>query len=162
MISDQLFIDSAIRSFQQVVTRIGTVCSKLSEDRQLAEIAPHRNRVIYIWGHLTAIHDAMFPILRLGERLHPELDLVFVSNPDRSMPLPAVAEIKRDWDEVHAQLLSRLPALSPANWLEKHGSVSIEDFDRDPTRNRLAVLLNRTNHASYHLGQLMIGQTNER
>ena len=157
MISDQMFVDSVIRPFQQVVTRIETTCSNLSDDQLLAEVASYKNRVIYIWGHLTAIHDAMFPVLRLGKRLYPELDLAFVSNPDRSMPLPAGTEIKRSWDDIHTLLLLKLPTLSPANWLERHGSVSPEDFDRDPTRNRLAVLLNRTNHASYHLGQMMIG-----
>ncbi len=161
MISDQIFVDSVIRSFQRVVTRIGAVCSNLSEEQLLAEVAPHKNRVIYVWGHLTAIHDAMLPILRLGERLHPELDLTFVSNPDRSIPLPPGAEIRRYWDDVNTLLWLKLPTLSPANWVERHGSVSPEDFDRDPTRNRLTVLLNRTNHASYHLGQLIIGLTNE-
>jgi hypothetical protein len=155
MISDQMFIDSAIRSFLQVVGRIGAVCSNLSEDQLLSEVAPHKNRVIYIWGHLTAIHDAMLPVLRLGERLHPELDIVFVSHPDRSVPLPAVAEIRGYWDDVHTLLLLKLPSLSPADWLERHGSVSPEDFARDPTRNRLAVLLSRTNHSSYHLGQIV-------
>jgi hypothetical protein len=31
-----------------------------------------------------------------------------------------------------------------------------EDDAEDPTRNRLAVLLSRTNHMSYHLGQITL------
>jgi hypothetical protein len=33
--------------------------------------------------------------------------------------------------------------------------VTEEDFANEPHRNRLAILLSRTSHASYHLGQLM-------
>jgi hypothetical protein len=29
-----------------------------------------------------------------------------------------------------------------------------DDYAKDPTRNRLSVLLSRTNHMSYHLGQI--------
>src|SRR6202049_3720287 len=56
----------------------------LSSEEVLREIAPGRNRVLYLWGHLTAAHDAMLPLLGLRERLHPEFELAFVSNPDKS------------------------------------------------------------------------------
>jgi hypothetical protein len=158
MTPEQVFIDAAIRSWQQVVTRVDKLCSNLSEERVLTEVAPGNNRLIYLWGHLTAMHDGMFPVLRLGERLHPELDAVFVSQPDRSVPLPPAAEIKKYWDEVHAELFSRFSTLGTHDWLQRHGSVSAEEFDLDPARNRLAVLLNRTNHVSYHLGQMMLAQ----
>ena len=36
---------------------------------------------------------------------------------------------------------------------QRHAVVSEEDFARDPSRNRFAVLLSRTNHLSSHLGQ---------
>ena len=34
----------------------------LSSEEVLREIAPGRNRLLYLWGHLTAIHDAMLPV----------------------------------------------------------------------------------------------------
>jgi hypothetical protein len=40
--------------------------------------------------------------------------------------------------------------------LRRHNAVSEEDYAKDPTRNRLAVLLSRTNHMSYHLGQITL------
>ena len=40
--------------------------------------------MLYLWGHLTAIHDAMLPLLALRERMHPEFDVAFVSNPHKS------------------------------------------------------------------------------
>src|SRR5882724_616061 len=56
-----------------------------SSEEILREIAPGRNRLLYLWGHLTAVHDGMLPLLALGERLHPEFDVAFVSNPDKSL-----------------------------------------------------------------------------
>ena len=43
------------------------------------------NRIIYLLGHLTAVHDAMIPLLRVGERLYPELADVFIKKPDRAV-----------------------------------------------------------------------------
>ena len=158
MASDEALVQTAISSWEQVIKRAGTLCSSCSEEQLLVEVAPRRNRILYLWGHLTAVDDAMFGVLRLGERLHPELDAVFIAQPDRSVPLPTSAEIARCWDDVHTELLSRFKTLSSKEWLERHGSVSPEDFERNPTRNRLAVLLGRTNHASYHFGQMMLAK----
>jgi hypothetical protein len=41
-------------------------------------------------------------------------------------------------------------------WLHQHRAMSEEDYAKDPTRNRLAVLLSRTNPLSYHLGQVTL------
>ena len=119
-------------------------------------MAPGKNRLIYLWGHLTAIHDAMFSILGLGPRLHPELDVIFVSNPDKTAQVPSAGELKTYWDEVNGKLLSLFASLSPDEWLLPHRAMSEEDYAKDPTRNRLAVLLSRTNHMSFHLGQVIL------
>ena len=84
MTSNRLSVQVAINSWRLVVERTNKIFSSLTQDELLKEVAPGRNRVIYLWGHLTAIHDAMFPILGLGERLHPELDAIFVSSPDKT------------------------------------------------------------------------------
>src|SRR5712672_2860027 len=158
MMPDQIFIAAAISSWQQVVTRVGALCLSLNEEQLLVEVAPGKNRILYLWGHLTAIHDGMFSVLRLGDRLHPELDALFITHPDRSMPLPAPAEIARYGEAIHTALLSRFTTLAPHEWLERHGNVSAEEFERNPARNRLAVLLSRTNHASYHFVQMMLAK----
>jgi hypothetical protein len=158
MTPDQLLIDAAISSWQQVVTRVGALCLSLSEEQLLVEVAPGKNRILYLWGHLTAVHDAMFSALRTGERLCPELDAIFIAQPDRSKPLPASTEIARFWEVIHPALLSTFATLSRHNWLERHGNVSAEEFEQNPKRNRLAVLLSRTNHASYHFGQMMLAK----
>ncbi len=95
MASDEVLIQTAISSWEQVIKRVGTLCLSCSEEQLLVEVAPGKNRISYLWGHLAAVNDAMFSVLRLGERLHPELDAVFIAQPDRSVPLPTSTEIAK-------------------------------------------------------------------
>jgi hypothetical protein len=155
--SQRLSVQVAINSWRLVLERANKTFSSLTEDQLLKEVAPGRNRLFYLWGHLTAVHDAMFPILGLGERLHPELDAIFVSSPDKTgAQRPPLGQLRKYWDEVNGKLLSQLATLSDDQWFERHNAVSGEDYAKDPTRNRLAVLLSRTNHMSHHLGQITL------
>ena len=45
---------------------------------------------------------------------------------------------------------------SPAEWVEKHTSVSAEDFVKEPHRNRYTILLTRTMHMALHFGQVVL------
>jgi hypothetical protein len=47
--------------------------------------------------------------------------------------------------------------MSPSDWLQRHSAVSEEEFAKDPSRSRFSILLSRTNHLSYHLGQAVLG-----
>lgn len=147
----------AIQSWRLAVERADKTFSQLTHDQLLAEVAPGKNRIIYILGHLIAVHDRMFSILGLEPRLHPELDAIFIDNPDKKVAeMPSAEQLKQYWDEVNGTLFSKFQGLSPDEWLLRHRAMSDEDYAKDPTRNRLAVLLNRTNHLSYHLGQVVL------
>jgi hypothetical protein len=157
MTSHELPVKVAINSWRLVVGRADETFSRLTEDQLLREVAPGKNRVIYLWGHLIAVHDRMFEILGLGPRLHPELDAVFIDNPDKALAeTPSAGQLKQYWGEVNEKLLSQFQSLSADEWLLQHRAMSEEDYAKDPTRNRLAVLLSRTNHLSYHLGQVTL------
>ena len=144
MTTHKLSVQVAINSWRLAVERANKIFSSLKEDELLKEVAPGKNRLIYLWRHLTAINDAMLPILRLGKRLHPELDAIFVSSPDKTgARLPPDGELRKYWDDVNAQLLSEFARLSEDEWLQRHKAMSEEDYAKDPTRNRLGVLLNR-------------------
>lgn len=120
----------------------------------LNQVAPGRNRAIYLLAHLISANDGMLTLFGLGEKLFPELD-VYTKNPDRSFDtFPPIAELKRDWEEINMVLTEHFNKMSTADWLAKHTSVSEEDFAKDPQRNKLNALIGRTNHMSYHLGQL--------
>jgi hypothetical protein len=101
------------------------------------------------------VHDAMLPLLGFGDTLHPELVEVFIKNPDKSgLPKPSIADVRAHWEQVNKALISKLEALAPDQWFERHTSVSEEDFAKEPHRNRLNVVLGRTNHLTYHVGQM--------
>src|ERR1700747_2446346 len=132
MTSHKLSVQVAINSWRLVVERANKTLSNLPDEQLLKEVAPGKNRLIYLWGHLTAVHDAMFPILGLGERMHPELDAIFISSPDKAgAPLPPAAELRKYWDEVNGKLLSQFATLSENEWLQRHRSMSEEDYVKD-------------------------------
>jgi hypothetical protein len=83
----------------------------------------------------------------------------YIKSPDRALPDPiSVTDLKKAWGEVNHKLTSAFEAFTPKEWLEKHTAVSDEDFAKDPTRNRLALVMNRTNHASFHRGQAILAK----
>jgi len=100
----------------------------------------------------------MLPLLSLGERLHPEFDAPFVSNPDKSRAdIPSHEQVRRAWNVVKAELRKGFEKMSWSDWVQRHSAASEEDFAKDASRNRFAILLSRTNHLSYHLGQAVLG-----
>jgi DinB superfamily len=154
---EEALVTSTLNSWKNWIERADKSFSPLTEDQMQKEVAPGKNRLIYLVGHLTAVHDRMLPLLDLGPRLHPELDTPFLSNPDRATAeLPKAEEIKKSWQEVNSKLLAGFEKLSPTEWLQKHTSVSEEDFAKDPSRNRFAILQSRTSHLAFHLGQVAL------
>jgi len=151
------YVALGLKAWKALIDRADTLFGALSSEQVLREIAPDRNRLLYLWGHLTAIHDAMLPLLSLGKRLYLEFDVAFVINPDKSQTgTPSHAEIRRAWTTVNGELSKGFEKLSGSDWLERHSAVSEEEFTKDPSRNRFSVLLGRTNHIAYHLGQAVL------
>ena len=157
MTNEDSLCSAALHAWKIAISRFDGAVVSLSDEQLQQQIAPGKNRLLYLVGHLTAVHDRLFPLLGLGERLHPELDEIYLSNPDRTLPdsIP-VSELKRAWSDVNSKLTTEFEKLTPGQWLEKHTAVSDEDFAKDPTRNRLAVLMSRTNHAAFHTGQAVL------
>jgi hypothetical protein len=148
---------TVLNSWKSVNHRFNEVISQFSDESLEKEIAPGRNRALYIVGHVTATNDRLFPLLGIGERRYRDLDSVYIDQPDRTVDDPvAPSTLKAASDDVARRITEALERFSPEEWLEKHTAVSEEDFAKDPGRNRLAVVLSRTNHVSYHLGQIML------
>src|SRR5256884_3575815 len=151
------YVALGLKTWNAQIDRADKLFGGLSSEEVLREIAPGRNRLLYLWGHLTAIHDAMLPLLGLRERLHPEFNVAFVSNPDKSRAgIPSHEQVRRAWNVVNAELWKGFEKMSWPDWVQRHSAVSEEDFAKDASRNRFAVLLSRTNHLSYHLGQAVL------
>jgi hypothetical protein len=154
---DGAFVALGLKAWKAQIERADKLFGSLSSEAVQREVAPGRNRLLYLWGHLTAIHDVMLPLLGLGERLHPEFDAAFVSNPDKSQAAtPSHEQVRQAWDAVNSDLRKGMEGLSWSDWLQRHTAVSEADFAKDTSRNRFAVLLSRTNHLAYHLGQAML------
>jgi hypothetical protein len=155
--NEQLLTAAALGSWNQVVSRLDKTISSFSDEDLEREIAPGRNRIYYLVGHLAAVNDRMLPMLFVGDRLHPELDEPFIAKPDRAAPdTVSPATLKQALKNVNGKLTAAFEKLQPEEWLLRHAAVSEEEFVKEPHRNRLSVLLSRTNHVSFHLGQIVL------
>jgi hypothetical protein len=155
---ENVMVRNAVSSWKQVVGQVDKTIGAFGDEELQREVAPGRNRLYYLLGHLTAVHDRLFSTLRLGKLLHPELDEEFIVKADKTDlddELPA-GELRAAWRDVNDKLTAAMEKLSAEEWLERHDSVSPEDFAKEPQRNRLAVLLSRTTHAAMHEGQMRL------
>jgi len=153
----QLFVKMALQSWESNIQRADKLFTELTDEQLLHQIAPGKNRAYYLLGHFVAVHDRMLPLLGLGERQYPQLDAFFISVPDNveATPFPA-QELRAQWKSINESLEKIFTNLPAEEWFHRHTSVSEEDFKKEPHRNRMNVLLSRTNHVSYHLGQLIL------
>jgi hypothetical protein len=147
----------ALNAWQIQADRTTKFLNESSDELLLKEIAPGRNRGVYLIGHLAAIHDAIPEILGFGKKAHPELATVFITAPDKTIDkIPTVSELRAIWTSVHDRLKNEFAKMPAENWFTRHESMTDADFEKDPARNKLSVLLNRTNHFAYHFGQLRL------
>lgn len=151
----ELFVKMVIDAWELQNSRVDKLLEELSDERLQAETATGKNSGVYILGHLTTVSDGLLPILGFGERLYPQLEEIFIKNPENAgLEKPSAAELKQYWRDVNAEVRKYFEGTTADDWFAKHTAVSDEDFVKQPHRNKLNVLINRTNHQSYHLGQL--------
>ena len=61
-----------------------SLLNTISNEQLQNEIAPNKNRGVYLLGHLIAVHDDMMILLNLGEKLYPQLQKPFIELPDKA------------------------------------------------------------------------------
>lgn len=131
--------------------------NSLSDEQLQKEIAPGKNRGVYLLGHLIAVHDDMLRLLDLGDKKYPELYKIFIEAPDKTVSeIPSAKELRSIWNEQKEDLKQKFESLKSEDWFERHTAVSAEDFSKEPHRNKLNILLTRTTHLAYHTGQLVL------
>jgi DinB superfamily len=154
MTNEELLVANAVAFWNLALARVDKLFMNLTPKELDQPVAPGKNRLIYLWGHLAAVNDSLISLMGLGQRLHPELDEVFITAPDRTAVNEMSAEdVKKAWTEINARLNAEFSKMTAADWLHKHSAVSDADFAKEPLRNRLAILLTRTAHMAYHMGQ---------
>jgi hypothetical protein len=157
MTQEELYVKMALNGWDANIKRADALFKGFSDEVLATEIAPGRNRGIYLLGHLIAVHDAMPVILGLGERHYPELEAPFLTSPDKSgQEMPDADTLRKQWAETNNRLTGLFGNMQPADWFRKHTAVSTEDFEKEPYRNKLNVLLGRTSHLAGHIGQLAL------
>lgn len=157
MTAEQQLVDAALRAWKFNTDRFEAFYRDLSDAQLDLEVAPGRNRLRYLLGHMAAVHDKMIALLGAGPRLHAELDEAFLSNPDRSVASSlSGADLKEIWSEVDRALWGAISTWSAADWLSKHTAITDEEFAKEPHRNRLSVLLSRNSHMATHYGQVIL------
>lgn len=152
-----LLTKMALNAWQIQVDRSTLFINSLTEEELAKEIAPGKNRGVYLVGHLAAVHDALPEILGLGKRAYPDLHPVFLEAADKTIQqLPSISELRQIWTNVHERLKKEFAEMPADIWFSRHESMTDADFEKDPARNKMSVLMTRTAHLAYHFGQLRL------
>lgn len=152
----ELPIKIVLGQWHTTVGQANKLLSELTDEQLQADVAPGRNSGTYLLGHLTVVNDRMLPLLGFEEQAYPHFNDVFLTSPDKSgKEMPPIADLRHYWHQSNARLEKHFGNLQPAEWLHKHTTISEEDFAKEPHRNRLNVLINRTTHMANHLGQMV-------
>lgn len=157
MRNENLFIKMAVMAWESQVKLGDKILSKLNEQQLMSEVVPSKNRGAYILGHLIAVSDSMLPLVFSVESQYPHLLPIYIKTPDKQIENNhSIDDLRAKWDSMNKRLLELIDQMPIEGWLEKHNSISKEDFIKEPHRNKLNVLINRTSHLAYHLGQLAL------
>ena len=150
-----LLVTMVLMAWDAQNTHLNKLISSLTDEQLAKETAPGKNTGIYLLGHLIAVSDGILPLLGFADRLFPEMEEVFIKHPDKAgQVFPSVAELKQRLDTVNTKLISHFRATDVQGWFARHSAVSPEDFVKEPHRNKLNVVINRTGHMAYHIGQI--------
>ncbi len=138
-----------------------TLINSLTDEQLQQEIAPGKNRGIYLLGHLVAVHDDMIILLGLGDKLFPQYHVPFIKSADKVVPeLPSAQELRAAWTKMNTFLEEKFNGMDTQSWFERHTAVSEEDFASEPHRNKLNIIITRTTHLTYHTGQMVLLKPN--
>jgi hypothetical protein len=140
-----------------LIKNFGTTLNELTDEQLQHEIAPGKNRGIYLLGHMVAVHDDMLRLLDLGDKMYPELLEPFIKAPDKTVTdIPSATTLRSYWSKQNEVLAQKFAALQPDEWFQKHTAVTAEDFAKEPHRNKLNIIITRTTHLAYHHGQFVL------
>lgn len=157
---EETFIKMVLDAWHTQVKQTDDLFNSLSDEQLFKEIAPGKNRGIYLLGHLTAVHDRMLPLLGFGDQRYPNLYKAFLESADKTVnEIPTAEDLRNYWKETNNILSENFLKLSVNEWFQRHNAVSETDFAKEPHRNKLNLVINRTNHLANHLGQLLLLKT---
>lgn len=155
----EILVKMVLDMWNAKISLINDILIQIGDENLFDEVAPNRNRGIYLLGHLTAANDRLFRILEIGEPIFPHYEKLFLESPDSSFQeIPCAFELRQSWNNVNIQLNRHFRNMEPDEWFERHILVSTEDFHLQPNQNKLNIMVIWCNHISYHLGQMIMLQ----
>lgn len=155
--TNELFVKMTLDRWNASLRSCDSILARLSDNELHQAVAPGKNRGIYLLGHLIAVHDDMIVLLDLGEKIYPELFEPCLKMPDRAdAKIPDADVLRNAWIHQCAALDILFNKFTAEQWFEKHSAVTAEDFLNEPHRNKLNIVITRTSHLQYHLGQLRL------
>src|SRR6478609_6899746 len=108
MNSTQLIIKMVFDRWNASLASFDKLLNSLSDEQLQKEVAPTKNRGIYLLGHLIAVHDDMLKLLNFGEKLYPSLSEPFIKSPDKAISeLPSAKELRANWSKVNEVLAEK-------------------------------------------------------
>lgn len=153
------FISQFIDQWENKIIETTELFGSLGAGNSMLRLAPCKNRVIYLLGHLLVVHDRMFEILEIDERKFDSYDDLFLTPQHASNIYPDYDLMLVQWKSLNDSLTFRLKQFTSDDWLAKHRFVSEDDFSKNKKRNKFSVLLSRNAHLFHHAGQLSLVQT---
>ena len=157
MNTNQIMVKMVLDRWDGSIANFNKILDSLNDEQLQKEIAPGKNRGIYVLGHLIAVHDDMLTLLDMGQKLYPEINEPFIKSPDKAIAtIPSTQKLRSLWMQQCETLQQKFRNLKPEDWFSKHTAVSVEDFANEPHRNKLNIIITRTSHLQYHSGQLVL------
>jgi hypothetical protein len=156
METNQFIIGLNITAWDVRLAQVNKQLEKLGPASAAKEITTGGNPVVYILGHLVAVHDNMVEGMNFGARSYPELDGHFLKPYQPETAYATFEELMVKWHAVNARLKEGMSGLTVDGWLARHHYVSEADFAKEPHRCVLNLLISRTMHLAHHSGQLAL------
>src|ERR1700739_3005793 len=94
----RLAVKSVLDTWNARIKEASQLIDNLTDEQLQKEIAPGKNRGVYLLGHLTAVHDKMLPLLDFEQQHYTNLNDTFLAKPDKAVAeIPTVSELRSFW-----------------------------------------------------------------
>lgn len=149
-------IEQLLEVWENKIKETTEIFELLGERRAMKPVAPGKNRLIYLLGHLLVIHDGIFETLEVGKRRYTHYDDLFLTPQHPANVYPPYGLLLQQWIALNETLIFQLRYISPDEWLSKQHYISEMDFILQPNKNKFYGFQCLTGHLFHHLGQLAL------
>lgn len=150
------FVDTILTAWNRYLEQLGDLFNNLPDNGDL-ENSFNKNRLLYTIGHLTALNDETGVELGLRELLYPELVNDFLVETYRtSNSGQSIHNLLAYWRNVNCTLTSYISDMQLSDWFEDKAGLLNNELQGTPQGSKLNVILTKTHHLVYHLGQLAL------